>query len=136
MRSDDPPVDRKALKSAPPPAKEPEKSRTEETRSTGWDLRKQAESAPEPQAAAKGLSPVMVVVLILVAFVLGGAIAAYVAKTYMIKGGQLPNRATPNECTHFVSVHNVSTRALAHTAPATCTHFVSVHNVSTRALLS
>lgn len=56
-------------------------------RETGWNLRKQAEPPPPPEA--KGLSGTTVIVLILVAFIAGGAIAAWVAKTYLLKGGSL-----------------------------------------------
>lgn len=46
-------------------------------------------SPAEAPAAPKGLSGLTVVVLILVAFIAGGAIAAWVAKAYLIKGGAL-----------------------------------------------
>ncbi len=57
------------------------------SRDTGWNLRKQAEPPPPPEV--KGLSGTTVIVLILAAFIAGGAIAAWVAKTYLLKGGSL-----------------------------------------------
>ena len=65
-----------------PPAMEG--SRAETTRTTGWNLRNQAQAAAPPPDA-KGLSGTTVLLLILVAFIAGGAIAAYVAKTYLVK---------------------------------------------------
>ena len=56
-------------------------------------LQARALLAQLPQLAAqappeqKGLSGTTVLLLILVAFILGGAIAAYVAKTYLVKTG-------------------------------------------------
>lgn len=71
----------------PPPLQEPQRQDT--GRPTGWNLRNQAQAAPVPEA--KGLSGTTVLLLILVAFIAGGAIAAYVAKTYLIKpAGLLP----------------------------------------------
>lgn len=87
LKSDDAPVQvREILKKVserPPP---PDPARQEATRSTGWNLRNQAQAAQAPPEQ-KGLSGTTVLLLILVAFILGGAIAAYVAKTYLVKTG-------------------------------------------------
>jgi hypothetical protein len=88
LRSDEasgPPVPvRELLKQVserpPPPL---EASKQDSGRPTGWNLRNQAQPPPPPEA--KGLSGATVILLILVAFIAGGAIAAYVAKTYLIK---------------------------------------------------
>jgi serine/threonine protein kinase len=58
----------------------------------GWDLRASAQQrAAEAQAPARGLAPSTVIVLILVAFLAGGGIAAWFAKTYLMKpAGELP----------------------------------------------
>ncbi len=71
----------KQISERPPPPAEAPKQDT--GRPTGWNLRNQAQPPPPPEA--KGLSGTTVLLLILVAFIAGGAIAAYVAKTYLIK---------------------------------------------------
>jgi len=80
LRSDEPSPAAKPEPMAAPARKE--SVRPEPLRATGWNLRHQA---PPPPPEAKGLSGTMVIVLILVAFVAGGGIAAWVAKTYLIK---------------------------------------------------
>lgn len=100
LRSDEPPkAAREALRSTPPPAKRSEPpppaadNRSESLKATMQNLRNQraAEAAP---AESKGLSGTTVVLLILVAFIAGGAIAAWVAKTYLVRGAvDLPARA-------------------------------------------
>ena len=81
LKSDEAPAPRAAVPSVRPEA---DRSRGDDVRGTGWNLRRPAEPPPAPEA--KGLSGTMVIVLILVAFIAGGAIAAWVAKAYLIKG--------------------------------------------------
>ncbi|MEZ4298287.1 MAG: protein kinase [Polyangiaceae bacterium] len=77
LRSDEAPAENAvSARTAEPPG-----ARTVNTRPPGTE--------GAPPAEAKGLSPATVVLLILVAFIAGGAIAAWVAKTYLIQG-QLP----------------------------------------------
>ena len=110
MRSDDaPPPVREALRSTPPPGKrtdpppgQPAPGRAEETRATGWNLRNTR--APEPPPEAKGLSGTTVLILILVAFIAGGAIAAWVAKTYLVQGSaEEPARDVLRSCPQVAS---------------------------------
>ena len=90
LRSDEPPkAARDALRSTPPPAKRtdpppPADGRSESLKATVQNLRNQQPAAPAPEA--KGLSGTTVLLLILVAFIAGGAIAAWVAKTYLVQG--------------------------------------------------
>jgi serine/threonine protein kinase len=70
-----------------------EQTRQDDVRGTGWNLRRPAE--PPPPAEEKGLSTTTVILLILVAFIAGGGIAAWVAKTYLLKSGALEDGARP-----------------------------------------
>lgn len=91
LRSDEAPkAAREALRSTPPPKRsEPPPpaadNRSESLKATVQNLRNQRPAEPAP-AESKGLSSTTVVLLILVAFIAGGAIAAWVAKTYLVKG--------------------------------------------------
>lgn len=71
----------------PPPPRAPD------ARSTGTNLRRPEEPPPAP----KGLSPAAVIALILAAFLVGGAIAAWVAKAYLLQGGAVEPAEPPTE---------------------------------------
>lgn len=92
LRSDEPPKDaREVLRSTPPPAQRTDHpmaatdNRPESLKATVQNLRNQRPAEPAP-AESKGLSGTTVLLLILVAFIAGGAIAAWVAKTYLVGG--------------------------------------------------
>jgi serine/threonine protein kinase len=86
LRSDDANAAREMLAKAglndPVPAAGAQKQ--DATRTTNRDLSRLA-ATRTPDQAPKGLSGTTVMLLVLVAFVAGGAIAAWVAKTYLLK---------------------------------------------------
>lgn len=74
---------------APAGARTDPAARREDPRATVRSAQRPDALLPAP-AAAPGLSTATVIVLILVAFIAGGGIAAWVAKKYLPKGGSLP----------------------------------------------